>query len=69
MLRVHYCRPNVKELSSGVDALYLSSRCELPADLVDRLTSAREAATDADCPVGFEFGGYDWEMQTRGMGR
>ena len=69
MKTARYCRPVVMELASGVDALYLSSRCELPAELVERFTSAREAATETDTPVPFEFGGYDWEMQTHGLGR
>lgn len=69
MLRVHYCRPHVKELTSGVDALYLSGRTELPDSLVARLDAARDAAVDADTPVMVPFGGYDWEMQSHGLGR
>lgn len=69
MLRVHYCRPVVKELASGVDALYLSGRCELSDALVTRFTAAREAAEKSEAAVGFPFGGYDWEMQPFGLGR
>jgi hypothetical protein len=69
MLRQGYCRPQVRELASGVDALYLSGRCDLPEPLVARLTAARETAREADGPVPFSFGGYDWEMQPHGLGR
>jgi hypothetical protein len=69
MLRLHYCRTHVKELTSGVDALYLSARCDLPAALIARLDMARQSATDSEGPVPFAFGGYDWEMQTHGLGR
>lgn len=69
MSRVAYCRPRVRELTSGVDALYLSGRCELPEALVERLTIAREAAVEAQTPVPFSFGGYDFTMQPHGLGR
>jgi hypothetical protein len=69
MLRQGYCRPLVRELASGVDALYLSGRCDLPETLVARLTAARELASDADGPVPFSFGGYDWLAQPYGLTR
>ena len=69
MLRVHYCRPVVKELASGVDALYLSGRTQLDADLVQRLTEAKSAAQDTGQPVPFEFGGYQWEAKPFGLTR
>lgn len=64
-----YCRPRVTELASGVDALYLSGRCELSAELVERLEAARSVAVDAGASVPFGFGGYDWQMQPHALGR
>ena len=69
MSRLAYCRPRIHELASGVDALYLSARCELPAELVDRMTESRAAAVDTEEPVPFSFGGYDWTMKPNGLGR
>lgn len=69
MLRQGYCRPRIRELASGVDALYLSARCELPAALGDRLDTARQTAIENEGPASLSFGGYDWEMQPHGLGR
>ena len=69
MSRVPYCRPKITEVASGVDALYLSGRCDLPYALVGRLNAARQAATDNEGPVPFSLGGYDWQMQPYGLGR
>ena len=69
MLRQGYCRPRIRELASGVDALYLSARCELPAALVDRLDTARQTAIENEGPFSLSFGGYDWELQPHGLGR
>ena len=57
------------ELASGVDSLYVSGRCDLPAPLLDRLEAAREVAREARGPVPFEFGGYDWELKPSGLHR
>jgi len=59
----------VRELASGVDALYLSGRTELPAIVVEALETARDAAQELERSVTYSFGGYDWEMQPHGMGR
>ena len=69
MSRLPYCRAAVKELTSGVDALYLSARCELPNELVARLEAARQIAVETETPATIAFGGYDWEIQSHGLGR
>ena len=69
MLRVPYCRAAVKELTSGVDALHLSARCELPAEIVTRFEAARVVAVETEAPAPVPFGGYDWEIQPHGLGR
>lgn len=69
MLRHEFCRPRVRELASGVDALYLSGRCELSAELVARFDAARLEAVNTGSAVVFEFGGYEWELQPHGLGR
>lgn len=68
-MRVAYCRSEVRELASGVDALYLSGQADLPTSLADRLEKARSSSEDLDASVHFAFGGYDWEMQPFGLGR
>ena len=55
----------VHELSSGVDALYLSGHAPLPDALVARLEEGRQAAADLG-PVEFELGGVSWRLRSTG---
>jgi hypothetical protein len=59
----------VREVASGVDALYLSGRAALPAEFVERLAAARgEAeATGGSCSV--PIGGVEFDVASHGMGR
>lgn len=53
------------ELASGVDALYLSGRAALPADLLDLLESARIEASLLNAPVSVELGPVAMVLQPR----
>jgi hypothetical protein len=44
----HLGEPRVREVASGVDALYLSGRAALPPSLVERLENARTEAVALD---------------------
>ena len=44
----------VTEVASGIDALYLSGRADLPPGLALALDEHRERAADDDAPVPFE---------------
>jgi hypothetical protein len=57
------------ELASGVDAMYLSGRGDLPPSLVSELAEARRAAEEADGPVPFMFGGVEFGIQPRSFGK
>lgn len=57
------------ELASGVDSLYISGRCDLPGSLITDLETAKLDALDQGSPVGFEFGGYDWELKPSSLHR
>lgn len=57
----------VQELVSGVDAVYLSARANLPAPLVDRLNEARQRAQIIEAAVDFEFGGGIFQVQSFGV--
>ena len=52
----HLPKTRLRELGSGVDALYLSGRAELPKRFLARLedcrTWAAEAKRPAPCPIG-----------------
>src|SRR5271157_127745 len=52
----HLSKTRLRELASGVDALYLSGRAELPKRFLARLedcrTWAAEAKRPAPCPIG-----------------
>lgn len=69
MSRVAHCSPVVRELASGVDALYLSGQGDLPGDLEARLALGKEAAQEAGDAVPFAFGGYDWLLQPSSLGK
>ncbi|MEI8148340.1 MAG: hypothetical protein WCG62_04590 [Actinomycetes bacterium] len=57
------------ELASGVDAMYLSGRGELPRSLVEELVEGRRAADEAEGPVPFMFGGLEFGIQPRSFGK
>lgn len=59
--------PRVRELASGVDALYLSGYAELPEGLLTRLESAKKRARVSGGPVAFSFGGFGFGMLPYGM--
>jgi len=57
----------LRELASGIDALYLSARADLPAPFVERLEDCRqwaaEARRPAPCQIGdttFGIAAHDW---------
>lgn len=58
----------VAELTSGVDALYLSGRAALPADFLARLDALRHIADEEEGPVNIVLGGLDMQMQPRKWG-
>jgi hypothetical protein len=57
------------ELSSGIDALYLSGRSELPRLLLDELSRLRAAAEAAESAVDFELLGEPFLVEPRSWGR
>ena len=61
--------PDVWEVASGIDSLYMSGRVKAPNSVLDRLQTAREVANEADEPVGIEFGGVDFEIAPYKFGR
>ena len=54
--------PHVRELASGVDALYLSARTTIPAEVVEKLEAARIEATKASEPIPLRLGDVDVAM-------
>lgn len=54
------------ELASGVDALYLSGRCEPPDALLDGLAAARDSAQERDEPVEFTLDGIAFQLSPFG---
>lgn len=59
----------LRELSSGIDALYLSGRCELSEALFNTLEERRAAAVEADGPVPLRIAGEDFGVEPRSFGR
>jgi hypothetical protein len=59
--------PVLKELSSGIDTLYLSGRTHLAETLIDHLARVRERACEAGAPTVVQFGGVD--LVANGWGR
>lgn len=57
------------ELASGVDALYLSGKANLPAAVLDRLDAARRLAEESEAPVPFDLGGVGFALAPHGLGR
>lgn len=56
------------ELASGIDALYLSGRAELPADFLARLEDQRQVAEGTSISIPFELGGEDFGLAPHGWG-
>lgn len=61
--------PQVVELVSGVDALYLSGRGILPGFLAQELEGLRTEAEAADLPVSAALAGYPVKVQPRAWGK
>ncbi|MFH1330025.1 MAG: hypothetical protein ABIJ48_05150 [Actinomycetota bacterium] len=59
----------VRELASGIDALYLSGRARLSESLLSRLELGKSRAQASGEPVPFEFGGVGFELAPHGLGR
>ncbi|MGO9335105.1 MAG: hypothetical protein ACLQCU_13845 [Acidimicrobiales bacterium] len=59
----------LRELASGIDALYLSARAELPADFLSYLELSRDWATEMRRPVPCEIGGTYFGMAGHGWGK
>jgi hypothetical protein len=57
------------ELASGVDALYLSGRGDLPSSMLDELDRLRSAASAAGEPVDHSLGGYPVRVLGSGWGK
>jgi hypothetical protein len=56
------------ELTSGVDALYLSGRAALPEDFLAQLDALRSVADDQEGPVRVVLGELEMQMQPRKWG-
>lgn len=59
----------VRELASGIDALYLSGRVDLKESFLHGLEKARERARAADSPVPYRLGGVEFGLAPYGWGR
>jgi hypothetical protein len=57
----------VRELASGVDALYLSGWADVPDSLLARLEFAKKRAQAGGTPVRFVFGGIDFGLSPGGL--
>lgn len=61
--------PQLIELASGVDALYLSGRTALPLAFLERLEEARALAELASLTIPFELGSESFAMAPHAFGR
>src|ERR1035437_9586951 len=59
----------IRELASGIDALYLSGRAALPGEFLDRLATARGEAEDSGGAQGISVGGVEFDVASHGMGK
>ena len=59
----------LRELASGVDALYLSGQCELSPELTERLERARELAEAVHALLPFDLGELTFGLLPHGWGR
>lgn len=57
--------PALVELASGVDALYLSGRANLPEALLAALEDHRALAEAGSVPVAFDLGGESYSLSPR----
>jgi hypothetical protein len=57
------------ELSSGIDALYLSARGTVPEVLLDELDAHKNTARDTETPVDATLGGYPVRVLGSGWGK
>jgi len=61
--------PRVRELASGVDALYLSGRAVISTDLEFILNETRAFAEETDDSVPFDLGGEWMQLHARAFGK
>jgi hypothetical protein len=61
--------PSLRELASGVDALYLSGRAQLDERLFEVLEERRCEAVEVQASVPFELGGFEFLVKPRAMGK
>jgi hypothetical protein len=59
----------LRELASGVDALYLSGRAEVPKRFLERLEDGRAWASEAKRPAPFELGELVFGIAPHGWGK
>ena len=59
----------VRELASGIDALYLSGRVDLSDSFLDALERARDRARASDGPVPYRLGGVEFGLAAHSWGR
>jgi hypothetical protein len=59
----------VREVASGIDALYLSGRAALPEVFLQRLAGRRAAAETKGRSQPFDLGGTMFEIASRGIGK
>lgn len=59
----------VRELASGIDALYLSGRTELEDSFLDGLERARDRARGSDASVPYRLGGVEFGLAPYGWHR
>lgn len=64
-----YSSPRVRELASGVDALYLSGRAAISPELEGSLNEARTLAEEIDNSVPFSLGAVQVSMQAHAFGK
>lgn len=58
-----FINERLTELASGVDALYLSGRCNLPGELLGRLEVARSEAVRSNAAVPFVLDGVEYQLK------
>ena len=66
---MHLSEMGLRELASGVDALYLSARAELPKHFVAHLEDCREWAAEAKRPAPCEIGDPTFGIAAHGWGK
>ena len=61
--------PALVELSSGIDAVYLSGRADPSEELLERLEAAKQLGQERDEPVEFELGDVLFQLSPFGWGK